>query len=80
MCSQTHKHTGCFHKNRANYCSNIASGCALEKKPWCYTTDPRMRWEYCDIPMCPQGTLSDKFDDSCVLTLDHNDDNNNTDK
>ena len=20
--------------------------------PWCYTTNPRIRWEYCDIPMC----------------------------
>jgi hypothetical protein len=21
-------------------------------KPWCYTMDPKKRWEYCDIPMC----------------------------
>ena len=20
--------------------------------PWCYTTDPATRWEYCDIPLC----------------------------
>ena len=20
--------------------------------PWCYTTDPASRWEYCDVPMC----------------------------
>lgn len=20
--------------------------------PWCYTTDPATRWEYCDIPVC----------------------------
>ena len=23
------------------------------KGPWCYTMDPAVRWEYCDIPMCP---------------------------
>ena len=22
--------------------------------PWCYTTDPDKRWEYCDIPTCPK--------------------------
>ena len=21
--------------------------------PWCYTMDPALRWEYCDLPMCP---------------------------
>ena len=20
--------------------------------PWCYTTDPDTRWEYCDVPLC----------------------------
>ena len=20
--------------------------------PWCYTTDPDTRWEFCDIPLC----------------------------
>ena len=19
---------------------------------WCYTTDPAVRWEYCDVPLC----------------------------
>ena len=23
------------------------------KGPWCYTMGPAVRWEYCDIPMCP---------------------------
>ena len=22
--------------------------------PWCYTTDPYVRWEYCDVPFCGQ--------------------------
>ena len=20
--------------------------------PWCYTMNPEIRWEYCDVPMC----------------------------
>ena len=34
-----------------NYCRNPTS-----KKgdlPWCYTTDPDQKWDYCDVPMCP---------------------------
>lgn len=23
-----------------------------ESRAWCYTTDPRTRWDYCDIPRC----------------------------
>ncbi|KAI8500095.1 hypothetical protein Bbelb_224120 [Branchiostoma belcheri] len=24
--------------------------------PWCYTMDPDVRWEYCDVPTCDDGT------------------------
>jgi len=37
-----------------NYCRNPSG---KSKMPWCYTTDPSKRWEYCDIPTCGQ-TLS----------------------
>jgi len=33
-----------------NYCRNPLSDSG---GPWCYTTDPDTRWEYCDIPDCP---------------------------
>uniref|UniRef100_A0A8C7S7M7 receptor protein-tyrosine kinase n=1 Tax=Oncorhynchus mykiss TaxID=8022 RepID=A0A8C7S7M7_ONCMY len=25
------------------------------EKPWCYTTNPNIRWEYCNIPKCGEG-------------------------
>ncbi|XP_028996569.2 plasminogen-like [Betta splendens] len=31
-----------------NYCRNPDN----EKRPWCYTTDPDSRWEYCNVPSC----------------------------
>jgi len=33
-----------------NYCSNPDSD---PQGVWCYTTDPNVRWEYCDVPRCP---------------------------
>ncbi|CAC5366307.1 PLG [Mytilus coruscus] len=32
-----------------NYCQNPDNE---EYGPWCYTTDPDTRWEFCDIPYC----------------------------
>lgn len=34
----------------ANYCRNPDSNTG--DRPWCYTTDPNKRWEYCDVPKC----------------------------
>jgi len=34
-----------------NFCRNPSSS---NGGPWCYTTDPDKRWEYCDIPTCPK--------------------------
>ncbi|XP_041106427.1 plasminogen-like isoform X2 [Polyodon spathula] len=31
-----------------NYCRNPDN----ERMPWCYTTDPSTRWEYCKVPRC----------------------------
>lgn len=33
----------------SNFCRNPDE---LSDGPWCYTTDPNTRWEYCDIPSC----------------------------
>jgi hypothetical protein len=24
--------------------------------PWCYTVDPEVEWEYCEVPQCPEGS------------------------
>ena len=37
----------------SNYCRNPDEG----DRPWCYTTDPDERWEYCDVPVCDEGQL-----------------------
>ncbi|XP_066264124.1 uncharacterized protein [Branchiostoma lanceolatum] len=31
-----------------NYCRNPDGSSGA----WCYTTDPRTRWDYCDVPIC----------------------------
>jgi hypothetical protein len=33
----------------ANYCRNPDQA---PEGPWCYTTDPSKRWQYCDISLC----------------------------
>eukprot|EP00579_Thalassiosira_antarctica_P016756 CAMPEP_0201945702 /NCGR_PEP_ID=MMETSP0903-20130614/54036_1 /ASSEMBLY_ACC=CAM_ASM_000552 /TAXON_ID=420261 /ORGANISM="Thalassiosira antarctica, Strain CCMP982" /LENGTH=734 /DNA_ID=CAMNT_0048488773 /DNA_START=231 /DNA_END=2435 /DNA_ORIENTATION=+ len=33
-----------------NYCRNPNG--STTPKAWCYTTDPSMRWTYCDVPSC----------------------------
>lgn len=34
-----------------NYCRNPLAA-DDQQRPWCYTTDPDVRWEFCDIPDC----------------------------
>ncbi|XP_066460479.1 muscle, skeletal receptor tyrosine-protein kinase [Eleutherodactylus coqui] len=38
--------------NADNYCRNPGGE---HERPWCYTTDPNVRWEYCNIPACTAG-------------------------
>ena len=36
-------------KNASNFCRN---GGGIESGPWCYTMDPLVRWQHCDITTC----------------------------
>ncbi|KAL0267927.1 UNVERIFIED_CONTAM: hypothetical protein PYX00_010058 [Menopon gallinae] len=36
-----------------NYCRNAGGE---EPMPWCYTMDPSVRWQHCDIPVCENST------------------------
>nr|XP_055041451.1 apolipoprotein(a)-like isoform X2 [Misgurnus anguillicaudatus] len=38
-----------------NYCRNTDN----ERAPWCYTTDPETRWEYCNVPNCEDPSRPD---------------------
>ena len=42
-----------------NYCRNPSD---YSDGPWCYTTDPNITWQYCDIPTCDTSkTIHDYF-------------------
>ena len=52
---EPHKHIFHIHKTYwkyadANYCRNFD----LQVKPWCFTIDKRVRWEYCNVTQCPK--------------------------
>jgi integrin beta 3 len=36
-------------KNAGNFCRNPDNS---PDGPWCYTTDEKVRWEYCDVKLC----------------------------
>ncbi|XP_069118941.1 plasminogen-like [Argopecten irradians] len=35
--------------------SDLENWCQIEdaSRPWCFTTDPEVQWEYCTVPECP---------------------------
>ena len=43
-----HRHDWGFLDDDENFCRNTG----YIKQPWCYTTSPGRRWEYCDVPVC----------------------------
>jgi len=40
-------------KDAKNYCRNPDNSPETHG-PWCYTTDPNVRWEYCSVPYCAE--------------------------
>ena len=42
-------------EDAANYCRNPD---VHEYGLWCYTTDPDVRWGFCSVPLCGEGTYA----------------------
>ncbi|CAL1569816.1 unnamed protein product [Knipowitschia caucasica] len=36
-------------KDSENFCRNPGG---ISEKPWCFTSNPNIRWEYCAVPLC----------------------------
>ena len=53
-----------------NYCRNPEG---RGSQPWCYTTDPNTRWEYCSIARCSASdtgsNTDDEDDDNTILIV-----------
>ncbi|XP_016118310.1 muscle, skeletal receptor tyrosine protein kinase-like, partial [Sinocyclocheilus grahami] len=45
-------------RNAENYCRNPGGE---SDRPWCYTTNPNVRWEYCLVPKCGEELLLDRL-------------------
>ena len=44
-----HSHSYHDYDNDENYCRNTRGD---KTSPWCYTTDPKVTWDFCGVPMC----------------------------
>ncbi|XP_066171952.1 plasminogen-like isoform X1 [Sylvia atricapilla] len=47
---------------KMNYCRNPDG----ELRPWCFTTNPNKRWEYCNIPRCTTPPPVSGLDSQCL--------------
>ena len=57
---EPHDHN--FSDLEENYCRNPDGSDGA----WCYTTDPDVRWELCDVPSCDDG----EYDEAVAATED----------
>ena len=55
--------------NDFNMCRNPDS--SAPDGPWCYTTDPNVRWEYCNVSKCPPRGISNSLlsSDKYLMTI-----------
>lgn len=62
---------------RKNFCRNPCGNC--EPRAWCYTTDPKQRWAYCDVEFCGEDEY--EFKEECgTVALAGNDYRGNVSK
>ncbi|XP_054612206.1 muscle, skeletal receptor tyrosine-protein kinase [Dunckerocampus dactyliophorus] len=45
-------------RNSENHCRNPGG---ISDKPWCYTSNPNIRWEYCAVQQCGQAGTGSGF-------------------
>ncbi|EAA04776.2 AGAP006988-PA [Anopheles gambiae str. PEST] len=50
-----------------NYCRNAGGE---EPTPWCYTMDKTVRWQACDIPLCPNSTDASDIRGKIDMTME----------
>ena len=46
-----------------NYCRNPGE---KGERPWCFTINRTIRWEYCDVPHCG---MYEKYIPKCVIDM-----------
>ncbi|CAG5104057.1 Oidioi.mRNA.OKI2018_I69.chr1.g1072.t1.cds [Oikopleura dioica] len=63
-------------KFNRNYCRNPDGD---ENGPWCYTTDPDVRFEYCDVPRCDDQADESSSTSSSSVYDDYEDDSSSGD-
>ena len=49
-----------------NYCRNPEG---RGSRPWCYTTDASVRWEYCNVPLCSASGISNGDDENSTAVI-----------
>ncbi|CAG2215543.1 PLG [Mytilus edulis] len=57
-------------RGNKNYCRNPDE----DDRPWCYTSDPETRWEYCGIDLCELTTIRTSTPKSVATEDDEDDD------
>ncbi|KAI8499871.1 Kringle domain [Branchiostoma belcheri] len=61
---RSHPHTPQAHPDAGleeNFCRNPDN----KPRPWCYTTDPTLRWDYCNVMECADPTSQDFLGQEC---------------
>lgn len=53
-------------QNSENYCRNAGGEVS---SPWCYTMDPDVRWQKCDVPLCGETLAITSYNISVVIFI-----------
>ncbi|CAF89668.1 unnamed protein product, partial [Tetraodon nigroviridis] len=53
-------------KNSRNYCRNPGG---VSDRPWCYTSNPSVRWESCPVPECGETSAASAYSMSVIVIV-----------